>query len=49
MWTKKEQRSFDAAVWRGPVDLATATVRISVLLGLGLLWLSLVVWIFFSG
>ncbi|MGI9420276.1 MAG: hypothetical protein ACR2RA_20825 [Geminicoccaceae bacterium] len=49
MWTKKEQGSFDAAVWRGQIDLTTVTVRLSMLLGLGILWLGLVVWIFFAG
>ena len=49
MWTKKEQSGFDAAVWRGQIDLTTVTVRLSVLLGLGILWLGLVGWIFFAG
>jgi hypothetical protein len=49
MWTKKERGGFDAAVWKGPIDLTTVTVRISMLLGLALLWLGLVTWLFFSG
>ncbi len=48
MWKKKEQGAFDATVWKGQVDLTTATVRVSMLLGLGILWLGLVVWIFFG-
>jgi len=48
MWTKKERGAFDAAVWKGPVDLTTVAVRISMLLGLGLLWLGVVKWAFFS-
>ena len=48
MRTKEKRGGFDAAVWKGPVDLTTATVRISMLLGLGLLWLGVVVWVFFS-
>ncbi len=46
MWKKKEQGEFDAAVWKGQIDLTTATVRVSVLLGLGVLWLGLAAWIF---
>ena len=46
MWKKKERSEFDAAVWKGPIDLTTVTVRISMLLGLGLLWLGLAAWIF---
>ena len=46
MWKKKENGEFDATVWKGPIDLTTATVRVSVLLGLGLLWLGIGAWIF---
>lgn len=46
MWKKKEEGAFDATVWKGQVDFTTATVRISVLLCLGLLWLGLATWIF---
>ena len=49
MWKEKKQVAFDAAVWRGQIDFTTVTVRLSVLLGLGLLWLGLAIWIFFSG
>ena len=48
MWKKKEQSGFDATVWKGPIDLTTATVRISMLLGLGVLWLGFAAWIFFG-
>ena len=43
---EEERSEFDAAVWKGPIDLTTVTVRISMLLGLGLLWLGLAAWIF---
>ncbi|MEM7042054.1 MAG: hypothetical protein AAF543_04505 [Pseudomonadota bacterium] len=48
MWVKKDDNRFDAAVWKGPINLTTVTVRISMLLGLGALWLGLAAWIFFS-
>lgn len=46
MWKKKEHDGFDATVWKGNVNVTTATVRVSMLLGLGLLWLGLAAWIF---
>ena len=49
MLTKKGRGGFDAAVWKGPMDLKAVTVRLSMLLGLAALWLGLVIWIFFTG
>ncbi|MEM8948969.1 MAG: hypothetical protein AAGA21_20870 [Pseudomonadota bacterium] len=46
MWNKKEDGEFDATVWKGPLDLTTATVRVTMLLSLGLLWLGVGAWIF---
>ena len=48
MLTKSDDNRFDAAVWKGPINLTTATVRLSMLIGLGVLWLGLVAWFFFS-
>lgn len=49
MWNKKERGGFDAAVWKGQIDVTTATVRVAMLFGLGLLWVGLVGWVFLSG
>lgn len=46
MLMKRDEGVFDATVWKGPKDLKTATVRVSMLLGLGVLWLGLAAWIF---
>jgi hypothetical protein len=42
MWTHEEKGKFDAEVWRGPGDLRTATVRLGMVAGLGLLWLAFI-------
>lgn len=42
MWTKDIQRRFDAAAWNGNINVTTAMVRISMLLGLGALWAGVV-------
>ena len=47
MWGKKEEDRFDAAVWSGRVNVTTATVRLSVLLGLAALWSGLAIWLIF--
>ncbi|NJO36827.1 MAG: hypothetical protein HC871_03360 [Rhizobiales bacterium] len=45
---KKQQGRFDAAVWKGQIDVTTVSVRLGMMAGLGLLWLGLVGWMFFS-
>lgn len=47
MWSKKEHKRFNAAVWSGPVNFTTATVRLSMLLGLIALWSGLAVWLIY--
>ncbi|MGI9510168.1 MAG: hypothetical protein ACR2QJ_12570 [Geminicoccaceae bacterium] len=47
MWTNKIARDFDATVWKGPINLTTAAVRLSMLLMLGGLWFCLAAWIYF--
>ncbi len=39
MWGKKVEPRFDAGTWRGQVDLTRAVVTLSMLIGLGMLWL----------
>ncbi len=46
MWKHEEKGKFDAEVWRGPGDLTTATVRLGMMAGLGLLWLGFIAWLF---
>lgn len=41
MWGKKVEPRFDAGAWRGQVDLTRAVVTFSMVIGLGVLWLSI--------
>jgi len=47
MWNERERGRFNAAIWKGPTDVTTATVRLAMLLGVGFLWLGLILWIYF--
>lgn len=41
MWGKKVRDRYDAGTWCGQVDLTRAIVTLSMLVGLGVLWLGL--------
>jgi len=46
MWSESDKHRFDATVWKGQGDITTVTVRLSMLFGLAILWLSLMFGIF---
>ena len=48
MWGKKIQERFDARAWSGQIDLTKAVVTFSMLGLLGLLWLSLAMFVKFQ-
>ena len=47
MWKKVEEGDFNSAAWKRQVDVTAVTLRLATLLGLGLFWTALVLWIFF--
>ena len=47
MWNNNREGRFDAAVWKGQGDAATVVGRLSMLLGLVLLWFGFVFGIFY--
>ncbi|MEZ5935145.1 MAG: hypothetical protein R3F54_25100 [Alphaproteobacteria bacterium] len=49
MLKKTEEDRFDATVWKAPIDVTTVSVRLGMMVGLGLLWLGLVGWMFSAG
>ncbi len=47
MWKKVEDGDFNSAACKDQLDVTAITLRLATLLGLGLFWFALVLWIVF--
>ena len=47
MWKKVEEGDFNSTAWQKQADVKAITQRLATLLGLGLFWITLALWIFF--